>query len=76
MTSQGFVWQPALPRLSLSRGCTFPPGHNAERRLVIPCDTLHALESMRRDAEIIDLPYGWGEEFAMNIDSGYKVKGA
>jgi hypothetical protein len=43
---------------------------------VIPCDTLHALESMRRDAEIIDLPYGWGEEFAMNIDSGYKVKGA
>jgi hypothetical protein len=43
---------------------------------VILCDTLHVLESMRRGAEIIDLPCGWGDEFAMNLDSGYKVKGA
>ena len=48
-----------------------PPGRNAERRLVILCETLDALESMRPGAEIVDLPYGWDEEFAMNLDSGY-----
>lgn len=26
------------------------------------------LESMQCDAEIIDLPYEWGEKFALNLD--------
>ena len=43
-------------------------------KVAILRDTLHALESMRRCGEILDLPYEWGEEFAMSLGSGYKVK--
>jgi D-proline reductase (dithiol) PrdB len=39
-------------------------------------DALHALESVRTGGEIIDLAYEWGEEFAMNLGSGYRAKTA
>ena len=39
-------------------------------------DALHALESMKTGGEIVDLPYEWGEQFAMNLGSGYRTKSA
>jgi D-proline reductase (dithiol) PrdB len=34
-------------------------------------DALGALESIKRGGEMIDLPYEWDVEFAMNLGSGY-----
>ena len=43
-----------------------------QRRILL--DVLHALESVKTGGEIIDLPYEWGEQFAMNLGSGYRAK--
>jgi hypothetical protein len=46
------------------------------RQREILLDALHALDSVRRGGELIDLPYDWGEEFAMNLGAGYRAKEA
>lgn len=43
-----------------------------QRRILL--DALHALESVEVGGELIDLPYEWGEEFEMNLGSGYRAK--
>ena len=45
-----------------------------QRRILL--DVLRALESVKTGGEIIDLPYEWGEQFAMNLGSGYRAKSA
>ncbi len=46
------------------------------RQRAILLDALRALDSVRRGGDLIDLPYEWGEEFAMNLGSGYSAKEA
>ncbi len=36
-----------------------------QRKILL--DALHALESVKTDGEIIDLPYEWGEQFGMKL---------
>ncbi|MGA7870281.1 MAG: hypothetical protein WCA22_05215 [Candidatus Binatus sp.] len=45
-----------------------------QRKILL--DALHALESVKTGGGIIDLPYEWGKEFAMNLGSGYRAKSA
>ena len=45
-----------------------------QRRILL--DALLALESMKSGGGIVDLPYEWGEQFAMNLGSGYRTKAA
>jgi D-proline reductase (dithiol) PrdB len=46
------------------------PFDKAQQRAIL-LDALGALESVERGGEIIDLPYEWGEEFALSLGSGY-----
>ncbi len=41
------------------------------RQRTILLDALHILESARSGGELVDLPYEWGEDFGMNLGSGY-----
>jgi hypothetical protein len=41
------------------------------RQRTILLDALHMLESARSGGELVDLPYEWGEDFGMNLGSGY-----
>jgi hypothetical protein len=41
------------------------------RQRTILLDALGALQSIKRGGEMIDLPYEWEVEFAMNLGSGY-----
>jgi len=58
----------------------FPMGNpfgrpfDAVQQRMILLDALRALESVDIGGEIIDLPYDWGEEFSMNLGSGYRAK--
>ena len=39
-------------------------------------DVLHALESVKTGGENINLPYEWGEQFGINLGSGYRAETA
>ena len=45
-----------------------------QRKILL--DALHAVESVKTGGEIVNLPYEWGEQFAMNLGSGYRAKTA
>jgi D-proline reductase (dithiol) PrdB len=47
----------------------------AQQRMIL-LDALHSLETVKAGGEMIDLPYKWDEEFAMNLGSGYRQKTA
>jgi D-proline reductase (dithiol) PrdB len=47
------------------------PFDAAQQRAVL-LDALRALESARDGGALIDLPYDWGEDFDMNLGSGYR----
>jgi D-proline reductase (dithiol) PrdB len=49
------------------------PFDTAQQRMIL-LDTLRALESVEVGGELIDLPYDWGEEFDMNLGSGYRAR--
>jgi hypothetical protein len=51
------------------------PSDKVQQRQIL-IDALQALESMKAAGEILDLPYEWGDEFAMNLGSGYRAKSA
>lgn len=46
------------------------PFDKVQQRTIL-LDALHALESIKRGGEMIDLPYQWDVEFGMNLGSGY-----
>lgn len=46
------------------------PFDKVQQRTIL-LDALHALESITRGGEMIDLPYEWDATFAMNLGSGY-----
>jgi D-proline reductase (dithiol) PrdB len=46
------------------------PFDRVQQRTIL-LDALHALESIQRGGEMIDLPYQWHVPFAMNLGSGY-----
>ena len=46
------------------------PFDKAQQRTIL-LDALHALESIKRGGEMIDLPYEWDVPFGMNLGSGY-----
>jgi hypothetical protein len=51
------------------------PFDKAQQQAIL-LDALHALESVKVGGTLIDLPYEWDKEFAMNLGSGYRAKTA
>ena len=51
------------------------PFDKAQQRAILR-DALYALESVKVGGTLIDLPYAWDKEFAMNLGSGYRAKTA
>ena len=41
--------------------------------MMVLLDALYTLESVKVGGELIELPYEWGEEFAMNLGCGYRA---
>lgn len=70
------VKPPRTVFVNFPMGNTFGRPFDVNQQRAILRDALHALESIRHGGEIIDLPYEWGEEFAMNLGSGYRAKSA
>lgn len=70
------VKPPRTVFVNFPMGNPFGKAFDANQQRTILRDALHALESVARGGEIVDLPYAWGEEFAMNLGAGYRVKSA
>ena len=68
------VKPPRTVFVNFPMGNTFGRAFDANQQRSILRDALQALKSVARGGEIIDLPYEWGEEFAMNLGSGYRAK--
>ncbi len=51
------------------------PFNTAQQRAIL-LDALRALETVEQGGAMIDLPYEWGENFAMKLGSGYQAKSA
>jgi hypothetical protein len=49
------------------------PFDRATQRAIL-LDALRALETVNAGGTITDLPYQWGEPFAMNLGSGYRTR--
>jgi D-proline reductase (dithiol) PrdB len=43
----------------------------AQQRMIL-LDALRAVETVPHGGTVIDLPYEWGEDFDMNLGSGYR----
>lgn len=70
------VKPPRTVFVNFPMGNTFGRSFDADQQRTILSDALHAFELVQRGGEIIDLPYEWGEEFAMKLGSGYRAKSA
>jgi D-proline reductase (dithiol) PrdB len=70
------VKPPRTVFVNFPMGNPFGRAFDATGQRTILRDALHALASAERGGEIIDLQYDWGEEFAMNLGSGYRAKSA
>jgi D-proline reductase (dithiol) PrdB len=69
------VRAPRTVFVNFPMGNTFGKPFDASEQRRILRDALMALESFTTGGEILDLPYRWHEEFAMNLGSGYQSKG-
>jgi hypothetical protein len=70
------VKPPRTVFVNFPMGNTFGRPFDANQQRAILRDSLHALETIQRGGEIIDLPYEWSAEFTMNLGSGYRAKSA
>ncbi len=68
------VKPPRTVFVNFPMGNTFGKAFDAPQQRAILRDALAALESIASGGEIIDLPYEWHEEFAMNLGAGYQSK--
>jgi D-proline reductase (dithiol) PrdB len=68
------VKAPRTVFVNFPMGNPFGRSFDAVQQRVILLDALRALESVEVGGELIDLPYEWGEEFGMNLGSGYRAK--
>jgi D-proline reductase (dithiol) PrdB len=51
------------------------PFDRVQQRAIL-LDALHAVETVQEGGASIDLPYEWGEDFDMNLGSGYRSQAA
>jgi hypothetical protein len=51
------------------------PFDRAQQRTIL-LDALRAVETVPKGGTVIDLPYEWGEDFDMNLGSGYRSQAA
>ncbi len=65
------VRPPRTVFVNFPMGNPFGKPFDKGRQRTILLDALHALESINRGGEMIDLPYEWDVSFAMNLGSGY-----
>ena len=68
------VKPPRTVFVNFPMGNTFGRPFDAPQQRRILHDALTALESFTVGGEIVDLPYEWHEEFAMNLGAGYQSK--
>jgi D-proline reductase (dithiol) PrdB len=70
------VRAPRTVFVNFPMGNPFGRPFDVARQRAILLDALHALESVDVGGGLIDLPYSWGEEFAIRLGSGYQAKEA
>lgn len=68
------VKAPRTVFVNFPMGNPFGRPFDAPQQRMILRDALRALESVEIGGELIDLPYGWGEEFELNLGSGYRAR--
>jgi D-proline reductase (dithiol) PrdB len=68
------VKAPRTVFVNFPMGNPFGRPFDAPRQRMILRDALGALESVEVGGELIDLPYEWGEEFELNLGSGYRAR--
>lgn len=68
------VKAPRTVFVNFPMGNPFGKHFDVARQGRVLLDALEALESVEVGGELIDLPYEWGEEFGMNLGSGYRAK--
>ncbi len=70
------VKPPRTVFVNFPMGNPFGRPFDSECQRAILLDALQALGSVQSGGALIDLPYQWGEEFEMNLGSGYRAREA
>lgn len=65
------VRAPRTVFVNFPMGNPFGRPFDAKTQRAILLEALRALESVDKGGALIDLPYQWGENFGMNLGSGY-----
>lgn len=68
------VKAPRTVFVNFPMGNPFGRPFDVARQRSILLDALRALETVAVGGTLIDLTYDWGEEFTMNLGSGYRAK--
>jgi len=68
------VRPPRTVFVNFPMGNPFGRPFDARQQRMVLLDALYTLESVKVGGELIELPYEWGEEFAMNLGSGYSAQ--
>ncbi len=70
------VKAPRTVFVNFPMGNPFGRPFDKAQQTTILLDVLRTLESVQEGGTLIDLPYEWGEEFDMNLGSGYQSQAA
>ncbi len=68
------VKPPRTVFVNFPMGNPFGRPFDAAMQRTILLDALRALETVTSGGTLLDLPYEWGEDFAMNLGSGYGAR--
>jgi D-proline reductase (dithiol) PrdB len=70
------VKAPRTVFVNFPMGNPFGRPFDVVRQRAILLDALRAVQSVDIGGTLIDLPYSWGEDFALRLGSGYQAKEA
>ena len=70
------VKAPRTVFVNFPMGNPFGRPFDAAQQRAILLDVLHAIERVQEGGALIDLSYEWGEDFGMNLGSGYGAQAA
>ncbi|MGH7935300.1 MAG: hypothetical protein ACREQN_19335 [Candidatus Binataceae bacterium] len=70
------VRPPRTAFVNFPMGNPFGRPFDAVQQRAVLLDALHVIESVKIGGELIDLPYEWGGEFALNLGSGDRSNNA
>jgi D-proline reductase (dithiol) PrdB len=70
------VRAPRTVFVNFPMGNPFGRPFDTTQQRVILLDVLHTIERVQEGGALIDLPYEWGEDFDLNLGSGYRSQAA